>query len=358
VLVCSWSGVQLSNIDACFIKSAKDSSSVAGALAELLKACGLEFIDSVVWDSIDCPAEMDPVSSDSTITEDGTVTGSESSVVGPRITSNMEVCSMRSETSSKSKSGSGGAKDGRRTLAAGGLDDRLLPLSGLKALACGFGDDVDEIEFIRATTRAGDEEGSTDELEFTRVTIGAGDDDGKIVGGTLTAAILEEGVVDSDKAQGLRRSEDGGEMLVTVVVPAEADWSVETEREESVESTETCELSDEGGSETAFRAAEAVAPVDFWSSGGGGSSGVTGSPVDDTTSVVLLVRSRSLFSVEEDDCEMVRCLRAATIAAACSANVGFGAATEILSESAGRASSVAEEFSKHKKKQKMLSCAW
>jgi len=99
-------------MDACSIRSFKDNSSSGAVLVKVLKAS---------W-GIDAEGCSDKSglagsgSEESMVIEDVNVIGSLSSVAGARITSNMDVCSMRSETSSKSKSGSGGAKDGRRRL--------------------------------------------------------------------------------------------------------------------------------------------------------------------------------------------------------------------------------------------------
>jgi hypothetical protein len=88
----------------------------------------------------------------------------------------MDRCSIRSETSSKSGSGSGGANEGRRLIWGGGLVVKLWMLRELRVLAFGFGD------------------AAADEIEFTRDIPGAGEDgDRTDATGTATRGGLEDG---------------------------------------------------------------------------------------------------------------------------------------------------------------------
>jgi hypothetical protein len=124
-----------------------------------------------------------------------------------------------------------------------------------------------------------------------------------------------------------------GDKLVIVVMLVKVGRSVEI-TEEKPESEEMVELSEEGSLVAGLEVKEIGVMAGFTVSGDGTSSCVVGSPVDKAASTGPLVKTRSLGRVEDEDCEMVRCLRAATIAAACSANVGCNGGLGVLAGSA------------------------
>lgn len=146
------SGTQLSNMEACSIKSAKDTSSTDAALTWLLElitvsAGGGNLLaggSGVETDATSGTDSIEAIVSEEVIE----VASSVLPAVGVRMTSNKEVCSMRLGTSSKSRSATedvGGSGDSRRTL-GGRLSDKLRVLGGPRMGAGDLGGVMEEPE--------------------------------------------------------------------------------------------------------------------------------------------------------------------------------------------------------------------